>query len=196
MIGGVFSFGAAAAGSSTDWSTAVPLIAALLGAALAYGWNVALKRRDEKRELQALVRLLDDELATLQGALEALIAAAASSDEPGQVIGAARVVAEARSGAVWTDKKLALARHLPFDEWDLLRDVYATIDVSWLGARREVDDLTENELVAEIEGIFNATGVAPGLLKVIGRARDVCLRPLGGRPPAKVSLGSADHDSE
>ena len=51
MIGGVLWFAAAAAGSTTDWATAVPLIVAVLGAALAYGFNLALKRRDETREL-------------------------------------------------------------------------------------------------------------------------------------------------
>src|SRR4051794_20947222 len=71
MIGGVLCLTGAVAAASTDWAIAVPLVAAILGAALAYGWNLALKRRDEKRELRALVRLLDDELASLQGALEA-----------------------------------------------------------------------------------------------------------------------------
>lgn len=208
MIGGVLCFPAAAAGLSTDWAVGGPVIVAIMAAVLAYGGNWLLKRRDEKRELQALVRLLDDELATLQGALkeliaaaersdvEALIAEAEPSDRPGPVVAAARVVAEARSGTVWGDTKLALARGLRFAEWDRLRDVYATIDVAWLGADSGVDDLTEKEFADLIEAVFNAENMAPRLLGVIGMARDVCLPYLGGRPPAKVSLGSADHDSE
>jgi hypothetical protein len=208
MIGGVLCFPAAAAGSSTDWAVAVPVIVAIVGAALAYGGNWYLKRRDEKRELQALVRLLDHELATLQYALkalmtaaeqsevEALVAAAEQSDQPGPLVAAARVVAEARSGTVWSDRQLALARGLRFEEWDLLCDVYATLDVAWLGAPSDVDDLAGSELAALTEAVFNAESVAPRLLKVIGMARDVCLPYLGGRPPAKVSLGSTDDPSE
>jgi hypothetical protein len=82
----MFPSATGSADSGADWAIGVPLMAAVLTAILAFGWNFVLKRRDEKRELQALVRLLDDELASLQGALEALIRTSARRDEPTAVI--------------------------------------------------------------------------------------------------------------
>ena len=46
------------------------LIAAVGGATLAFLFNFALKRRDEARELRAVTRLLDHELAQAAAALD------------------------------------------------------------------------------------------------------------------------------
>ena len=57
----------------SDLIVAIPLIAAVVGAFGAFLFNLGLKRRDEAQERRALARLVDDDLARIESALEALV---------------------------------------------------------------------------------------------------------------------------
>lgn len=175
---------------AADISVAVPLIAAVLAAVLALGYNLVLKRREERRELRALVRLLEGELAALEAALAALIRKSERGADATQLAVSAWVAQQAHTGTVWDQTKLDLARHLAFDEWDLLRDVYVTIDVAWIEVAppRTSEDDEMGEAFNDLRVAFIVESIGPRLLKVIPKALSVCHDHLDGSPPVKVPL--------
>lgn len=125
----------------------VPLVAVAVAAALAYEWNLALKRRDEGRELRAVSRLIDAELAVAAALLdpegpgklrddpELRLPPLPQDTERADVEQAgglkrwqARRRRELLSVAEWNEHKLLLARHLKYHHWERLRSAYAAIE--------------------------------------------------------------------
>jgi hypothetical protein len=147
----------------SPWLAAIlPLAGVALGALIGFGWTYGLKRRDERRELRAVARLLDDELAVAQAILEWKWA-------PYSTRGHLEPELEL-SATVWKEHQLLLARHLDEEDWSTLAIAYAALTGTSLAmsierVKRSMDEqLPKSD--KRVERMFRA----------IGDARDTCQR--------------------
>jgi hypothetical protein len=104
---------------STEWAVALPITTAILGALLAFGWNYYLGRREEARELRAVARILDAELAHAE-----LLMKRARRLEDGAPLDEMSHLRDAD----WREHRLLLARHLPKDHWHVVQRAYSALD--------------------------------------------------------------------
>jgi hypothetical protein len=103
---------------STEWALALPITAAMLGALVAFVWNYYLRRREEHRELRAVARILDAELAHAENLIER-----ARSSENSPPLDRMRQLGDAD----WREYRLLLARHLPKGDWHAVQLAYAAL---------------------------------------------------------------------
>jgi hypothetical protein len=174
---------------------AVPLLAVVVSVLGAYGYNLRLKRRDEKKELRAVARLLDTELAAMEGQLTVFAnhPGAAESNSDYETYKSWHLVAllaqSSLSSTVWDETRLLLARHLDFDDWDQLRETYVLTDILWweLDSSPAPESNETEILFDKLRLAWNAEQHAPRLLNSIRDARRVCQRH-ADRPPVEVPV--------
>jgi hypothetical protein len=106
--------------TGVDLAVVLPLAAVAAAAVLAFLWNLALKRRDERRELRAVTRLLDLELAQAAAWLDPEGTRRKRWDAP-DLYETARPPGRL-SFAVWDEHKLLMARHLKYSRWGPLTE--------------------------------------------------------------------------
>jgi hypothetical protein len=180
--------------TAEERAVAVPIGAAALGAALVFVWTFALKRRDERRELRAVGRLVDVELAQAAALLDphragigkrawddcAVIAKPLPRHDQSELVEQAGGLhawqvkrrRERLTATAWHEHKLLLARLMKYHEWERLRSAYTAIE-----------DAKENTLGGEALGwTLDAIHRARGLtLHRIDRARGVLERHIADR---------------
>lgn len=179
------------------------LVAAVAGAALAFLFNFALKRRDEARELRAVTRLIDHELAQAAAALdpegrfrkiwdvptlrETPLPRDTDADEVARAGGLEAWQAQRRIErlrvAEWNEHKLLLARQLSFPQWDTLRSAYAAIEY----AKESGVPIKAGATLAAVE---EARTVAR--LRAIDRARAACWRHIRGKDDIHELMDEAE----
>jgi hypothetical protein len=179
------------------------LVAAVAGAALAFLFNFALKRRDEARELRAVTRLIDHELAQAAAALdpegrfrkvwdvptlrETPLPRDTDADEVARAGGLEAWQAQRRMErlrvAAWNEHKLLLARQLSFPQWDTLRSAYAAIEY----AKESGVPIKAGATLAAVE---EARTVAR--LRAIDRARAACWRHIRSKDDIHELMDEAE----
>jgi hypothetical protein len=165
---------------SPSLAATLPIAGVVLGALIAFGWNYGLKRRDEKRELRAVARLLDDELALAQQILEWKWAPYSKHRRPG--------LGPSPPDTVWKTHQLLLARQLDEHDWYAIAIAYlALTGLPYMGKppddfRAEVmtpDPTTMDEEEYALKLEFQRSREAryqEGTFEVVARARETCQR--------------------
>jgi len=165
------------------------------GALLAGGTTYLFKRRDEKREVKAAVRLVESELRMAEGALSAIapLAAEFESAESEREKSKARRSLRARitssytqvTDEAWQESRMLLGRHLDPPEWDALRAAYVSLAILWAPdqeALSEEGDPVLDDATLELEAAIASDLLGAGYLE---RARAVCQRH-ADLPPVEI----------